>query len=220
METNPYPIITSSTDNLKTTPKAGVNIPGGSGMNLTVKHLEQLQKILTENHLDYQVELEDGKITIMGPSDIVSSEIIALFCRLLGNWVYPRRLGRVFDSSGGFILPNSDLKVPDVSFVSANRLRQSPRYFGQLVPDLVVEVKSQSDRIKTLKEKIQLYLAQGAQIGILIDPDELTVTIYRPSSEPVILNNENSLSVPELFPGWEVPISELWPPVFEEDTIE
>lgn len=220
METNPYPIITSSTDNLKTTPKAGVNIPGGSGINLTVKHLEQLQKILTENHLDYQVELEDGKITIMGPSDIVSSEIIALFCRLLGNWVYPRRLGRVFDSSGGFILPNSDLKAPDVSFVSANRLRQSPRYFGQLVPDLVVEVKSQSDRIKTLKEKIQLYLAQGAQIGILIDPDELTVTIYRPSSEPVILNNENSLSMPELFPGWEVPISELWPPVFEEDTIE
>ena len=220
METNPYPIITSSTDNLKTTPKAGVNIPGGSGMNLTVKHLEQLQKILTENHLDYQVELEDGKITIMGPSDIVSSEIIALFCRLLGNWVYPRRLGRVFDSSGGFILPNSDLKAPDVSFVSANRLRQSPRYFGQLVPDLVVEVKSQSDRIKTLKEKIQLYLEQGAQIGILIDPDELTVTIYRPSSEPVILNNENSLSVPELFPDWEVPISELWPPVFEEDTIE
>ena len=220
METNPYPIITSSTDNLKTTPKAGVNIPGGSGMNLTVKHLEQLQKILTENHLDYQVELEDGKITIMGPSDIVSSEIIAQLIYLLKLWIVPRRLGRVFDSSGGFILPNSDLKAPDVSFVSANRLRQSPRYFGQLVPDLVVEVKSQSDRIKTLKEKIQLYLAQGAQIGILIDPDELTVTIYRPSSEPVILNNENSLSVPELFPDWEVPISELWPPVFEEDTIE
>ena len=223
METNPSSIITTSTGTLKppqTTPKAGVNIPGGSGMNLTVKHLEQLQKILTENHLDYQVELEDGKITIMGPSDIVSSEIIAQLIYLLKLWIVPRRLGRVFDSSGGFILPNSDLKAPDVSFVSANRLRQSPRYFGQLVPDLVVEVKSQSDRIKTLKEKIQLYLEQGAQIGILIDPDELTVTIYRPSSEPVILNNENSLSVPELFPGWEVPISELWPPVFEEDTIE
>ncbi len=225
METNPSPIITTSTGILKytppqTTPKAGVNIPGDSGMNLTVKHLEQLQKILTENHLDYQVELEDGKITIMGPSDIVSSEIIAQLIYLLKLWIVPRRLGRVFDSSGGFILPNSDLKAPDVSFVSANRLRQSPRYFGQLVPDLVVEVKSQSDRIKTLKEKIQLYLEQGAKIGILIDPDELTVTIYRPTSEPVILNNENSLSVPELFPAWEVPISELWPPVFEEDTLE
>ena len=98
------------------------------------------------------------------------------------NWVAPRRLGRVFDSSGGFILPNSDLKAPDVSFVSSERLRQSPRYFAQLVPDLVVEIKSQSDRIKPLQE-IQLFLTLGAQVGILIDPEQLTVSAYRPNTE-------------------------------------
>lgn len=44
-------------------------------MSLTIKHLEQLQEILQEKHLDYRMELEDGKIIIMGPSDVYSSEI-------------------------------------------------------------------------------------------------------------------------------------------------
>ncbi len=99
-------------------------------MSLTIKHLEQLQEILQEQQLDYRMELEDGKIIVMGPSDVYSSEIGIRLSWLLMNWVAPRRLGRVFDSSGGFILPNSDLKAPDVSFVSSERLRQSPRYFA------------------------------------------------------------------------------------------
>lgn len=156
----------------------------------------------------------------MGPSDIVSSEIGILFSRLLANWVYPRRLGRVFDSAGGFILPDSNLTAPDVSFVRAARLRQSPRYFGELVPDLVVEIKSQSDRIKTLEKKVINFINLGAVVGILIDPDEETVTVYRSEGEPMVFNNNDVLTIPELLPGWELPISELWPPVFTEEEIE
>ncbi|WP_333433600.1 Uma2 family endonuclease [Microcoleus sp. MON2_D5] len=68
----------------------------------------------------------------------------------------PRRLSRVFDSAGGFILPDANLTAPDVSFVRAARLRQSPRYFGRLVPDLVVEIKSQSARIKPLEKRLRI----------------------------------------------------------------
>lgn len=184
-------------------------------MSLTVKDLEKLQTQLCEAHLDYQLELIDGKIIVMGPSDIVSSEIGVEFIRLLANWVKPRKLGRVFDSSGGFILPNSDLTAPDVSFVSAERLRRSPRYFGELVPDLVVEIKSQSDRIKPLKEKIQSFLSMGARVGILIDPDKHTVSIYRTNAESVVLTDGDVLTIPELFADWKVEISELWPVEFE-----
>jgi Uma2 family endonuclease len=80
-------------------------------MNLTIKHLEQLQEILQEKHLDYQMELEDGKIIIMAPSDVYSSEISARLIWLIMNWVAPRGLGRVFDSSGRFILPNALLSL-------------------------------------------------------------------------------------------------------------
>jgi Uma2 family endonuclease len=184
---------------------------------MTITDLEQLQVTLNQAGYDYQLELEDGKIIVTGPSDIDSSEIGVLFSRLLGNWVYPRRLGRVFDSAGGFILPNTDLKAPDVSFVRASRLRRRLRYFAELVPDLVVEIKSQSDRIKPLEEKIKMFLSLGAVVGILIDPDQETVTVYRPAGEPTVLSNADIFTLPELFPGWELPITELWPPVFDEE---
>lgn len=97
----------------------------GVAMTLTVKDLEQVQS----EHLDWQLELVDGNIWIMGPCDRTSSEIGVEFSRQLANWVKPRRLGRFYDSSGEFILPNSDLRAPDVSFVKASRLRRSTRDF-------------------------------------------------------------------------------------------
>jgi Uma2 family endonuclease len=90
----------------------------------------------------------------------------------------------------------------DVSFVRAARLRQSPRYFGELVPDLVVEIKSQSEIVKPLEKKIKNFIELGAQVGILIDPDEETVTVYRQEGEPIVLGNEDILTVTKLFPGW------------------
>ncbi|WP_445247005.1 Uma2 family endonuclease [Microcoleus sp. OTE_8_concoct_300] len=184
---------------------------------MTLKDLNQVQTLFSEAGLDYKIELEDGRLSIVGPSDIVSSEISSILIRLLGNWVYPRRLGRVFDSAGGFIMPDTNVKAPDVSFVRAARLRQSPRYFGELVPDLVVEIKSQSDRIKPIETKVLKFIELGAIVGILIDPDEETVTIYRSTGEPSVLGNGDILTVAELFPGWELPVSELWPPIFTEE---
>ena len=101
--------------------------------NLTVKDLEILQGTLNQGDLDYQLELEEGKILVMGPSDIVSSEVGVRLIAALYAWVNPRRLGRLFDSSGAFIFPNTNLKVPDVSFIRAQRLKKSVRYFGELV---------------------------------------------------------------------------------------
>ena len=184
---------------------------------MTIKDVEQVQTAFSEAGLDYDVELTNGRISIVGPSDIVSSEISSRLIAFLFTWVNPRRLGRVFDSAGGFILPDSNLTAPDVSFVRAARLRQSPRYFGELVPDLVVEIKSQSDRIKPLVTKILNLIKLGAVMGILIDPDEETVTVYGHQGEPTILNNGDILTLPELFPGWELAISELWPPIFTEE---
>ncbi len=186
-------------------------------MALTVKHLEQLQLDLQNDPEDYQIELREGEIIVMGPSDIVSSYIGAQLSRLLGNWVSPRRLGLVFDSSGGFILPNADLTAPDVSFVSSSRMPRTKRYFSEIVPDLVVEIKSQSDRLVKLRKKIKMFLGQGVKVAILIDPDQLTATLYRPNQKPILFRDGEILTIPELLPGWELQISELWPPIFDEE---
>jgi Uma2 family endonuclease len=184
---------------------------------MTLKDLNQVQTLFSEAGLDYKIELEDGRLSIVGPSDIVSSEISSRLIAFIFAWINPRRLGRVFDSAGGFIMPDTNVKAPDVSFVRAARLRQSPRYFGELVPDLVVEIKSQSDRIKPIETKVLKFIELGAIVGILIDPDEETVTIYRSTGEPTVLGNGDILTVAELFPGWELPVSELWPPIFTEE---
>ncbi|NQE33490.1 Uma2 family endonuclease [Microcoleus asticus] len=184
---------------------------------MTLKDLNQVQTLFSEAGLDYKIELEDGRLSVMGPSDIVSSEISSRLIAFLFAWINPRRLGRVFDSAGGFIMPDTNVKAPDVSFVRAARLRQSPRYFGELVPDLVVEIKSQSDRIKPIEAKVLKFIELGATVGILIDPDEETLTIYRSTGEPTVLGNGDILTVAELFPGWELPVSELWPPIFTEE---
>lgn len=185
-------------------------------MSLTIEDVEKLQEKLQADEQDYQIELQEGNILLMGPSDIQSSEIGAQLIFLLKLWVNPRKLGRIFDSSGGFILPNTDLRAPDVSFVAAERLKRTVRDFVQLVPDLVVEIKSKSDRVAKIEDKIKLFLELGAKVGILINPDDLTVSVYRFNSKKVeILTGDNKLAIPELFPGWEVSILEIWPPVFE-----
>jgi Uma2 family endonuclease len=184
-------------------------------MSLTIEDVERLQQKLQDDEQDYQIELQEGNLLVMGPSDIESSEIGAQLIFLLKLWTNPRKLGRIFDSSGGFIMPNTDLRAPDVSFVAAGRLKRTVRDFGQLVPDLVVEIKSKTDRILKLEDKVKLFLELGARIGILINPDELTVSVYRPNGDVEVLTGEDKLTIAELFPGWEVAISELWPPVFE-----
>ncbi|MGK7955898.1 MAG: Uma2 family endonuclease [Crocosphaera sp.] len=184
-------------------------------MSLTVDDLEKIQTQLTEAHLDYRTELVDGQIIIMGLLDFTTAVIIARLIAFLSMWILPRQLGRVTGSSAGFLLPDGNLRSPNVSFVPAAKMRQAPRAFAEIVPDLTIEVRSASDNIKPLVEKLQRFIELGSQVGILVDPKNLTVTVYRASGEPIVLTNEDTLTIPELLPGWELLISEIWPPVFE-----
>jgi Uma2 family endonuclease len=193
-------------------------------MAISFQDVERLQGL----YPDYQIELREGKIIIMSPSDIVSSEIGARLIAQLSIYIYNHNLsGRILESSAGFRLPNGDLLAPDVSFVSHERLKKSPRSYASVMPELIVEIKSSSDRIRELEEKIAVFLSQGVQVGILINPDTHTVSVYRSDglsednegsptiSQKTMLHDGNTLTIPELFPGWEMPIASLWPPVYE-----
>jgi Uma2 family endonuclease len=178
-------------------------------MSLTVKDLEKLQA----HYPDYRMELVEGKIIIMSPSGYESDEVAFRVGANLWNWVEPRRLGRITGSSAGFSLANT--RAPDVSFIRAERLPRSPRGYATIPPDLMVEVKSPTDKIDELQVKIDEFLAQGTVVGILVNPEERTVEIRRTERDPIILQDGDVLTVPDLLPGWEVPVSELWSPVFD-----
>ena len=179
--------------------------------SLTIKDLEKLQA----EYPDRPMELVGGNIIVMSPSGYESDEVAFEFGRVLANWVRPQKLGRVTGSSAGFSLPNSDLRAPDVSFVLAERLRKSPSSFAQLAPDLMVEVKSPNESLKSLRTKIEEFLALGTRVGILINPEKRIIEIYRLGQDVEILQDGDILTVPDLLPGWEVAVSDLWSPEFE-----
>lgn len=192
-------------------------------MSISFDDVEKLEALYPE----HQIELREGKLVIMSPSDSVSGEVGVRFSTLLNMWILQRNLGRVLDASTGFRLPSGDLLSPDVSFVSKERLRHNPRKYPSVVPELVVEIKSSRDRVRNLEEKIALFLSQGVQVGLLIDPDKHVVSIYRPDklgtqdesdefpTQKVMLHDGDTLSIPDLFPGWEIPITSLWPLEYE-----
>jgi Uma2 family endonuclease len=177
---------------------------------LTQTDLIQIQTKLP----DHRLELIQGKIVVMSPSGYNSDEVAANVVIGIGSWVKPRKLGRIAASSAGFSLPNQDMRSPDVSFVKAERLRISPESFAPLAPDLAVEVKSPTDAIDQLREKLDSFLEQGTTVGILIHPQQKWVEIRRLNQEPMILKGTDTLTVPDILPGWELPLEDIWAPEF------
>lgn len=182
-------------------------------MSLTVNDLEKMQQQLP----DYPMELVDGEIIIMSPSGYESDEVAAEIVAQLRNWIRPRKLGRVTASSAGFKLPNAgeDVRAPDASYVKADRLRRTTEDYARLVPDLFFEVKSKTDSLEKLRQKIQQFLELGAQVGVLVDPRSQTIEVYCFGAEGVILQNGDVFTVPELLPGWEMQVDSIWSPEFE-----
>jgi len=111
--------------------------------------------------------------------------------RQLGNWHADQISGRVFDSSTGFRLPDGSTLSPDASYLSEERLRTlstgALRGFPRICPDFVVELRSESDSLQELKDKMNDWIHNGAQLAWLIDPFEQHVLIYRPSRSPEVV---------------------------------
>lgn len=181
--------------------------------NLTVKDLKKLQV----DYPDYRMELVSGEIIVMSPSGLESDEVAAEIVAQLRNWVRPRKLGRVIASSGGFRLPNADrdIRTPDASFIRAEKLPRPTEDYIDLVPDLIFEVKSQSDKLLKLREKIQDFLELGTLVGVLVDPRSRTMEVYRFMREKIVLKDGDFLEVAEILPGWKLPVAEVWAPEFE-----
>ena len=115
-------------------------------------------------------------------------------------------LGEAFDSSAGFTLPNGAIRSPDASWVSRDRWEaltpEDKITFPKICPDFVVELRSRSDGLKPLQEKMREYLDNGARLGWLIDPQTSRVEIYRQGREKEILENPTELSGEEVLPGF------------------
>jgi Uma2 family endonuclease len=136
----------------------------------------------------------------------------------LGFWADEDGNGVAFGSSSGFKLPNGAIRSPDASWVERSRLaelspKQRKEYF-RLCPDFVIELRSYTDRLKRLKEKMEEYIANGAKLGWLIDPIERKVYVYRPDREVEVLDNPATLDGDPVLPGFTLDLRKIWEPDF------
>jgi Uma2 family endonuclease len=139
-------------------------------------------------HPDLNFEMSaEGELIVMPPTHFDGGVSNSDVDRQLGDWAKRDRRGYVCDSSTGFVLPNGARRAPDVSWTLKSRVQQlgarKRKAFLHLCPDFVIEIRSDSDRLKPLRTKMLEYLEQGAQLGWLIDPENKTVEIYRPGGK-------------------------------------
>jgi Uma2 family endonuclease len=132
----------------------------------------------------------------------------------LRMWAKRDGTGTAFSSSAGFRLPNSAVRGPDAAWMLNSRLAQfsaeQRRRFIRACPDFVLELRSPSDRLEDQQAKMLEYVANGARLGWLLDPDTRQVYIYRPNAAIARLDNPTTLTGDDVLPGFELDLREVW----------
>ncbi len=175
---------------------------------------EQFKELAIANR-DIRLErTEEGELRIKplfgGEAGAINANITAQL------WIWNRQtnLGIAFNSSTGFHLPNQAILSPDASWVKLSRWEalsaEEKTGFAPICPDFVVELRSASDNMKPLREKMQEYIENGAKLGWLIDRKNCKVEIYRQGFDVEILDNPASLSGEDILPGFILDMVEVW----------
>ncbi len=192
---------------------AGICLPPRLELKLNLTD-EQFWQLCQEND-DLRFEATaTGKLIIMAPTGSLTSERNAELNFQLKAWSRQNNLGKVFDSSGGFQLPNGAKRSPDTSWVKIERWNaltpEEQDKFAPLCPDFVVELMSPSDTLAEIREKMAEYMANGAQLGWLINRKQRQVEVYRPDQEVEILDNPDTVSGEDILPGFVLDLSTIW----------
>ena len=156
-------------------------------------------------------ELVDGQIRV-SPAGTRHGQVCIRLAVRLGAWVEQGRLGYVFDSSTGFRLPGGNVRAPDVSFVARGRFRheQVPEGFGDVAPDLAVEVVSPDDRLRDLLDKVGEYLQASVPLVWVIDRKHRTAAVYRSLTDVRTIGPGEALEGADVVPGFRCHLAELF----------
>ncbi len=168
---------------------------------------------LCQNNRDLRLErTAEGELIIMPPTGWGSGNRNAKLTARLELWAEADGTGLAFDSSTAFIFPNSAIRAPDASWVKRERLEAlnpDPAKFLPMAPDFVAELRSATDNLNTLQQKMQEYIDNGVRLGWLIDPQNQRVEIYRKGQDVEILQSPTSLSGEDVLPGFVLDLAQI-----------
>jgi Uma2 family endonuclease len=156
----------------------------------------------------------DGEIIVMSPTGSEGGNRNAEITIDIGLWNRQKRLGKVFDSSTGFRLPNGATRSPDTSWVTNERWDAIPleqrKRFAPICPDFVLELASESDSLDDLRGKMREYIDNGCRLGWLIIPKAQQIEIYRCNLTTEVLQSAAVLSGEDVLPGLVFSLSNIF----------
>ena len=164
---------------------------------------------------DVEMEMtKEGELVIIPPTGGRTGNRNFSLIVVFGNWLEKDKKGVGFDSSTVFKLPNGAKRSPDLSWVKNERWEkltdEEQEKFPPICPDFVIELRSKSDSLKNLQNKMNEYIENGASLGWLIDPWEKKVHVYRPNAEIEILENPKQVSGEPLLKGFALNVRKIW----------
>ncbi len=175
---------------------------------------EQYEQLAVANP-NLRIEMTaSGEIIAMPPTGGTSGQRNADLTFQLQLWSRQNPIGVVFDSSTEFKLPNGAYRSPDASWISRDRWNaltpEEQETFPPICPDLVVALRSKTDRLKTLQEKMLEYQENGCRLGWLINPQDREVEVYRVGQEKEVLREVRSVSGEDVLPGFELDLQVIF----------
>jgi len=177
-----------------------------------------------EEFVNFCNEYEDLRFEATAEGDIVvkpknwpiNSARLADIGMQLGIWARADGRGRTFASCAGFVLPNGARRSPDTSWIPKSRIRQidpvERKGYWRLSPNFVIRLRTNWDRTHVLRAGMEEYMENGTELGWLIDPEDKSVTIYRPNTEPETRRGIMSIEAENPIAGFTLDLSEIWDP--------
>jgi Uma2 family endonuclease len=175
---------------------------------------EELLRFSAKNDL-LRIEREpNGEILVMTPAGFKTSRMNQRIGRFLDEWTEADGRGVATDSNGGYTLPDGSVRAPDAAWVSLARLKtvsaEEQDRFVAVCPEFVIELVSPSDRLPGVEAKMEQWIANGAEVGWLIDPERRVVAIYRAGQVAEVLEDPSSVQGNGPVAGFELVMERVW----------
>ena len=169
---------------------------------------------LCSDNRDFRIEMSaQGELIIMPPPGSKTGKRNSIIIGRLWNWTEQDGTGDCFATDTGFTLPNGAKRGPDAAWISRERWNRIPEdqqeKLAPICPDFVIELRSPSDRLPDIQEKMGEYIANGARLGWLLDPFDNCAIIYRPGQAPERIEDPTVLRGDPILPGFEFDFREI-----------
>ena len=191
----------------------GVELPIRLRLERPLTDLE-LMRFCTVNEMVRVERDANGELILMSPTGLEGSSWNLELITDLNLWARQDGRGKVFDSNGGFTLPDGSMRAPDAAWVSWRRWNAVPREeqkrFGRVSPEFVIEMRSENDRLPMLQDKMRLWIRNGVELAWLIDPQRKVVEMYRPGEDPEIHEQPTSVQGSGPVAGFQLVLERIW----------